>query len=135
MKLSHNALVAVVDGSKLNLFENTDSQGGVALKALPAAHLEGHSGGSGGRHPDSSANPSHGQGAEDDFAASVAAHLEKLVSAGDVRQMVLIAAPKTLGELRKQLSKSAAAAVVGELAKDLTGHSAKDIEAAIAAAG
>lgn len=134
MKLHHNALVAVVDGSKLNLFENTDSQGGVALKALPAAHLDGRSGGSGGRHHDSSANPSHGQGAEDDFAASVAAHLEKVVSAQGSRQIVLVAAPKTLGELRKHLSKAASAAVVGELAKDLTGHSAHDVEKAIEAA-
>lgn len=131
MKIHHNALVAVADGSKFNLFQNVDSQGGVSLKALQVTDLDAHSGGSGGRHQDSSANPSHGQVAEDDFAASVAAYIEKAVAGGASRQVVLVAAPKTLGELRKQISKSASVVIVGELAKDLTSHSVKDVQKAI----
>ena len=133
MKLHSNALVAVADGGKLHLYETQDTQGGVTLKALAAPELKAHSAGSGGRHHDSSANPSHGQGAEDDFAAGVAAYLDTAAADG-VRQMVLIAAPKTLGELRKHLSKQATATVVAEIAKDLTGHSVKDVEKAIEAA-
>ena len=125
-------LVAVADGSKLNLFENVDAQGGLSLKALPPADLTASSAGSGGQHHDSSANPSHGQGGEDDFAASVAAHLDTALSAGGSRHLVLVAAPKTLGELRKHLSKATSAAIVGEIAKELTNHSAKDVEKAIA---
>ena len=134
MKLHQNALVVVADGTKLNLFENIDSEGGVALKALPAADLEDQSAGSGARHHDSSANPSHGQGAEDDFAASVAAYLEKVVASGAGRQIVLVAAPKTLGELRKHLSTRGAAAIVSEIAKDLTGHTLNEVEKALSAA-
>ena len=134
MQLPHNAVVVVADGSKLNLFQNTDSQGGLSLHALPAAELTAHKGGSGGRHHDSSANPSHGQGDEDDFAASVAAYLETQVEGGHLRHLAVIAAPKTLGEMRKHFSKQVSAVVVGEIAKDLTGHASKDVEKAILAA-
>lgn len=132
--LPHNAVVVVADGSKLNLYRNTDPQGGLSLHALPPAALEAHKGGSGGRHHDSSANPSHGQGAEDDFAASVAAYLNTEVAGGALQHIAVIAAPRTLGELRKHFSKPVSSAIVGELAKDLTGHASKDVEAAIQAA-
>ena len=72
--------------------------------------------------------------AEDDFAASVAAHLDQLVSGRQGREFVLVAAPRTLGELRKHLSKAATAAVVAEVSKDLTGQSATQVERAIEAA-
>jgi len=39
-----------------------------------------------------------------------------------------------LGELRKHYHKSLTAALVGEIAKDLTGHSIADIEKTVAAA-
>ncbi len=39
-----------------------------------------------------------------------------------------------LGELRKHYHKQLSAVLVGEVAKDLTGHSEGDIEKAIAAA-
>ena len=134
LKLHPNALVVVADGGKLNLFENTGAGGEISLKALPHAALEAHSGGSGGRHHDTSAEHAHGQVEEDDFAAAVAAHLDTVVAAGATREIVLVAAPKTLGELRRRMSKAAAAAVVGELAKDLTGHAVKDVEHAVATA-
>ena len=134
VKLRNNALVVVADGKKLNLFRNTGASGGCSLTAMPQSKVAGRSGGSGGRHHDSAANPAHGQGPEDDFAAGVADHLNGLIEAGDVDQLVLVAAPRTLGEVRKQLSKRAAEAVVAEIAKDLTGHSARDVEQAIASA-
>ena len=134
MHLPQNAVVVVADGSKLNLFQNTDSQGGLSLKALPAAELKAEKGGSGGRHHDSSANPSHGQGEEDDFAASVAAYLDTEVAGGTMQHIAVIAAPRTLGELRKHFSKPVSSAIVGEIAKDLTGHGSKDVEKAILAA-
>ena len=134
MHFPHNAVVVVADGSKLNLYQNTDSQGGLTLHALPAAELTAQKGGSGGRHHDSAANPSHGQGAEDDFAASVAAYLETQVEGGKLSHIAVIAAPRTLGEMRKHFSKQVSSAIVGEIAKDLTGHAAKDVEKAILAA-
>lgn len=133
MHLPQNSTVVVADGGKLNLFRNIDAHGGVTLEAMPAAELKAHKGGSGGRHHDSAANPSHGQGEEDDFAASVAAYLDTQVAAGVISHIALIAAPRSLGEMRKHLTKAVSSVIVGELAKDLTGHSLKDVEKALAA--
>ncbi|HSP45252.1 MAG TPA: host attachment protein [Chthoniobacterales bacterium] len=47
---------------------------------------------------------------------------------------MIIAAPKTLGEMRKHYHKKLEEALVGEIAKDLTGHSIADIEKTIIAA-
>jgi len=47
---------------------------------------------------------------------------------------VIIAAPRTLGEMRKGYHKSLSDVLIGELDKDLTGHSVQDIEKALAVA-
>lgn len=134
MNVPQNATVAVADGRKLNLFQNIDTAGGVTLKALPAAHPHEESGGAGNHHRDSSANPSHGQTEEDDFAAGVAALLAAQVQNGKIQHLVVIAAAKTLGELRKHYTKPVTAALVGEVSKDLAGHPVKEIEKTLVAA-
>ena len=48
--------------------------------------------------------------------------------------LVIIAAPRTLGELRKSYHKKLSEVLRGEISKDLTGHALHDIEKAIAAA-
>ena len=45
-----------------------------------------------------------------------------------------IAAPRTLGELRKHYHKTVSEALRHELAKDLTGHSTAEIQAALVGA-
>jgi protein required for attachment to host cells len=53
---------------------------------------------------------------------------------GKVTDLIVIAAPRTLGELRKHYHQKLSATLVGEVAKDLTGHSLQDVEKAIATA-
>ena len=53
---------------------------------------------------------------------------------GGIEQLVVIAAPRSLGELRKHYHKTLEAKLTGEIAKDLTGHSIADIEKAVHAA-
>ena len=53
---------------------------------------------------------------------------------GSVDELVVIAAPRTLGELRKHYHKTLSVKLVGEVSKDLTGHSVADIEKAVNAA-
>ena len=48
--------------------------------------------------------------------------------------LIVIAAPRTLGELRKHWHKALEAKLVGEISKDLTGHSIADITATLAKA-
>ncbi|WP_242154187.1 host attachment family protein [Sphingomonas sp. BAUL-RG-20F-R05-02] len=134
MKLPKNAVVAVADGETLHLFRNSGDEGSPSLTALPDAHVSTTNKGSGSRHLSSSANPSDSQQDEDSFAAGVAELLNKRVLDGKIDDLVVIAAPRTLGELRKHYHKSLEAKLAGEISKDLTGHSPQDIAKAIASA-
>jgi protein required for attachment to host cells len=53
---------------------------------------------------------------------------------GKIDKLIIVAAPRTLGELRKHYHKALTAVLVGEIAKDLTGHTVSDVERTIAAA-
>jgi protein required for attachment to host cells len=133
VKLPQNTVVAVADGEKLSLFENEGDAANVRLRALPVEDVDSSKIASGGRHPSSSANPDDSQQDEDGFSAGVADQLNKQVLAGKIKNLVVIAAPRTLGEMRKRYHKSLSDVLLGELDKDLTGHSVQDIEKALAA--
>ena len=129
MKLPKGTLVAVVDGEKLALFENT-GQTEVKLKALPVGAIEDRASGASGR-TSSGANPDNDTQAEDGFAVGVADAINARVLNGKVDNLLVIAAPKTLGQLRKGWHKETEGKLVGEIAKAMTGHSTDDIAAAI----
>lgn len=130
MKLPKDAMVAVVDGEKLVMFRNTGDAETPALSAMPSPDVDESGAGSGGHHS-SSANPDNDTQAEDGFAAGVAAMLNKLALSGKLDKLVVIAAPKTLGELRKHWHKALEPKLLGEIAKDLTGQSGPEIALAI----
>lgn len=129
MILPKGATVAVVDGEKLVMFKNTGEHE-PQLTALPAEAIDGAGSGSKG-HQSSSANPDESTRAEDGYAAGVAAMLNERALSGAFDHLLVIAAPKTLGELRKHWGKPLQAKLVGEIAKDLTGQSADQIVTAI----
>src|SRR3954470_5937216 len=116
MKLPKNAVIAVADGETLNLYRNSGEEGAPSLTALPDADVATTNMGSGGRHQSSSANPSDSQQDEDSFAAGIAALLNKRVLDGKIDDLIIVAAPRTLGELRKHYHKSLEAKLVGEIA-------------------
>jgi protein required for attachment to host cells len=134
MKIPKNALIAVVDGEKLNLYQNSGDEHAPNLTTLPDAEVSTENMGSGGRHQSSSANPSDSQQNEDSFAAGVSEVLNKRAVSGKIDHLIVIAAPRTLGELRKHYHKALEAKLVGEISKDLTGHAVREIEAVVAAA-
>ena len=134
MMLPKHAVVAVADGEALRLFQNTGSEAGLELSALPEPALRDENGDSGGRHHSSAANPDDKRVAEDDFAASCATWLNRQVKDKKIEALVIIADPRTLGELRKHYGKPLQAVLMRELHKDLTGHALADIAAAVAAA-
>ena len=134
MKIPSGTIIAVADGEILNLFRNEGNETSPKLTALPDAVISTENKGSGGRHQSSSANPSDSQQDEDAFAAGVAEVLNKKLMGGSIDELVIIAAPRTLGELRKHYHKTLSAKLVGEVSKDLTGHSVADIEKAVHAA-
>jgi protein required for attachment to host cells len=129
MILPKGALVAVVDGEKLVMFKNTGDHV-PELSAQPTPEVDGSGSGSGG-HPSSAANPDDSTKSEDGFAAGVATLLNVQALSGDFDHLLVIAAPKTLGELRKHWGKPLQAKLVGEMAKDLTGMTGDQITKAI----
>ncbi|MDP9759590.1 MULTISPECIES: host attachment family protein [Agrobacterium] len=134
MDLPQNTVVAVADGEKLSLFRNDGDAATVNLTALPDPAIDSSKISSGARHSSSSANPDDSQQDEDGFGAGVTDMLNKQVLEGKIKSLVIIAAPRTLGEMRKGYHKSLSEVLIGELDKDLTGHSVQDIEKALAVA-
>ena len=134
MKIPKGATIAVADGEILNLYRNSGEESAPKLIAMPDAIVASGNAGSGARHQSSSANPSESQQDEDGFAAGTAAMLNTRVLDGKIDNLIIVAAPRTLGELRKHYHKSLSAILVGEIPKDLTGHSLADVEKTIVAA-
>ncbi len=60
--------------------------------------------------------------------------LKRRALANDFEALIIVAPPKTLGELRKHYHKEVSDRLTGELAKDLTGHPVPDIERALRSA-
>jgi protein required for attachment to host cells len=133
MMLAKGTIVAVADGEKLNLFRNAGDEAGLKLTSLPQASITTEASTSGG-HQSSSGNPDRGQAGEDGFSAGIVQYLNQQVLAGAMDGLVIIAAPRALGEMRKHYHKALSAKLLGEIAKDLTGHSGADVEKAVAAA-
>ena len=128
MMLPKGTTVAVADGEKLNLFRNAGDE--AALQLTPTQHeavTDAHA----GSRQTSSGNPDPSQASEDGFSAGIVGLLNKDVLEGRIHGLVIIAAPRALGEMRKHYHKALSAKLLGEIAKDLTGHGVGDIEAAI----
>ena len=134
MLLPVDATVAVIDGEKLRLFRNTGKVGQPKLVALEEPELSSKNKASGARHTSSAANPDDSRLEEDSFVVAVAGWLNTQALGKGFETLAVVAAPKSLGELRKHYHKALEAKLVVELAKDLTGHSISDIEAALAKA-
>jgi protein required for attachment to host cells len=132
MILPTDTVVAVADGEKLHLFRNTGTEIELHLVAAPDEDVEAASG-SGGQNS-SSANPDESRVEEDGFASGIIKMLNSQVLTKKFSDLLIIAAPKTLGEMRKHYHKNLEAALLGEIGKDLTGHSIADIEKTILAA-
>jgi protein required for attachment to host cells len=62
------------------------------------------------------------------FAKRVAGYLDKARNDQRYERLVLVAAPKVLGQLRKELGKEVEKLVVDELDKDLSWFNAREIE-------
>lgn len=72
---------------------------------------------------------------EDRFAAETAELLNARALNNDFESLIIVAPPKTLGELRKHYHKEVENRLAGEIDKDLTRHTIPEIEQALIAAG
>ncbi|URW76383.1 host attachment family protein [Sphingomonas donggukensis] len=151
MRIPHKAVVVVADGRKLLLLRN---EGDGLAPNLQVEHAEEQSNPSDGEQKTDQAGraaSTRGGGGfaagggtmgevdfhqqeEDRFAADTAAMLKKRALDNDFEKLIIIAPPRTLGELRKHYHKEVSDRLLGELSKDLTGHPIADIEKALTAA-
>ena len=152
MKLPHDTHVLVADGAKVLLFRNDGDA--TRPNLLAEAHTEhadpatrdigtgkpgraatgaksGGVGGAGAHSHSAHTQTDFHQQAEDEFDAGIAKRLNALVAGGQVRRVIIVAAPKALGQIRKHLDARAEAAVAGEIAKDLAHHATDAIARAI----
>jgi protein required for attachment to host cells len=133
MNLEKGTTIVIVDGEKLNLFDVVDIGSPPELAARAAPDLSGDNKSSGTRHSSSAANPDDSRLEEDSHVVAVVDWLNNQVLGGKIASLVVIAPPKSLGEMRKHYHKTLSAVLIGELAKDLTGHSMADVSKSLAA--
>lgn len=134
MILNNDTLVAVTDGERLRLFQSKGHEPHLDLIEIDEPALERTHAGSGGRHRSSTANPDEARLREDDFAASVAAYLNDQALETTYQNLVVVADPRTLGEMRKHYRPPLNAKLAGEIGKDLVKHPVELIKNAIAMA-
>ena len=141
MPIANNALVLVTDGRKTLFFRNQGDVNQIDLRT--EAHDErvdlsdgemktdaaGSTHQSGGYGRPSYEETDFHQLEEDRWAKQAAEEVNKRALANDFDALAIIAPPKTLGELRKQLHKEAARRVVCEIPKEMTRRPIPDIEA------
>lgn len=127
MLLPHGTLIALVDGERFELYRNSGNEAHPELAVIDTPKLDEQNKGSGNRHYSSAGNPQASLLNEDAHAAAVTEWLNGQVLAHKLEALVVIAAPRTLGEMRKHYHKQLESTLLGELSKDLVGRTGPDI--------
>jgi protein required for attachment to host cells len=148
MQIPHNAFVVVADGQKMLFLRNEGDAIAPNLKVEkkrvdrnPADHeqasdlagrmqstrADGGAWASGGNV----ANTEFHQLTEDRFAAETAGLLKDWAMRNEFEALIIVAPPRTLGELRKHYHDEVSRRLAGEIDKDLTDRTIPEIEAAL----
>ena len=130
MLLPHGTIVAVVDGHNFELLRNAGNEASPELVALDAPALDSRNH-SGSGHRSSPGNHADTLVAEDAHAMAATDWLNAQVLDHKIEHLVVIAAPRTLGEMRRHYHKLTEGALLAELAKDLAGRKGPEILAAL----
>ena len=145
MQVPHNSSVVVADGAKMLFFRNEGDAEFPKLEVERKREQEDRADRDWKTDEPGRAFSSVGSGRsayeetdfhqleEDRFAAETAELLRKRALQNDFESLIIIAPPKTLGELRKHYHKEVEKRLTGEIAKDLTGHPVEEIEKIIIA--
>lgn len=146
MLLPHKSFVVVADGRKMLFFRNEGDAMHPNLVVERVREQENPESSEQGTDAPGRTFASNGNGRsayeetdwhqleEDRFAAETAELLKKRALRNDYDSLVVVAPPKTLGELRKHYHKEVSGRLTAELDKDLTGHPVEQIERILAAA-
>ena len=146
MQVPHNSVVVVSDGAKMLFFRNEGDAEFLKLEVERKREQEDRPDrdwktdepgrafdSSGGAGRSAYEETDFHQLEEDRFAAETAELLKKRALRNDFESLIIVAPPRTLGELRKHYHKEVEKRLAGEIAKDLTGHPVEEIEKIISA--
>ena len=136
MRIPSNAHVAIVDGENFTVMRNGGAPLEPKLDRAEQPDLSATNYSAGVRHQDNIGREK-GTSTQLDELAHAAAAAEWLNSqcvSGDIADLVVIADPKTLGEMRHHYHSELEKRLVGEIAKTMTGQPTDKIEQAIASA-
>lgn len=145
MRIAHDALVLVADGRKSLFLRNEgddeflnlvvdDQRAHTDLKDRELkSDAPGRSFSSVGARRSAVEETDYHQQEEDRFAADTAALLAKRAQANGFEQLIIVAPPRTLGELRQHYDKAVEAKIVAEVDKDLVNHPIDKLEAVLKA--
>ena len=132
MIISRQAWIVVADGGRANVYKNVGEIGEIKLALVRSTnqHTEhtheigrdqpGRLSGNSGHAKSALESTDLHQVAEDKFLKAVVEHLARDVQEGACKELVLIAPPHALGEIRKHLPASVSKIVVSEMSKDYT---------------
>ncbi|NCP24023.1 MAG: attachment protein [Erythrobacter sp.] len=136
MRIPSNAHVAIVDGENFTVMRNGGAPLEPKLDRAEQPDLSATNYSAGVRHQDNIGREK-GTSTQLDELAHAAAAAEWLNSqcvSGDIADLLVIADPKTLGEMRHHYHSELEKRLVGEIAKTMTGQPTDKIEQAIASA-
>lgn len=140
MNIRHKALVLVADGQRYLFFRNLGDFRTPDLRLESSreqprnprtsdqgADAPGRAFASGTPMRSAMGQTDFHQLEKDQFAARTAENLRERAMAGDFEELIVVAPPRTLAELRKKYDKSVASRIVAEVDKDLTRHTVPQI--------
>lgn len=135
MKIPHNAHVAVVDGENFILFRNEGKPFEPSLGKPEKPDLTASNFSAGVRHQDD-IGQRHGRTDLGELAhgAAAAEWLNAKAIANELDDLLVIADPKTLGEMRRHYHSELEKRLIGEIDKTMTGEATARIEKVIAEA-
>lgn len=135
MELPNGTLVAIADGEQLLLFRNQGDEKQLDLVNLDTPKVSDENKSAGVRNQDGGPGGSDPRDLDESaHAAGVAEWINGQVLKNKVDNLVIIADPKSIGEMRRHYHKETKAALIGEITKTLTNSPIPDIEKAIASA-
>ncbi|KLE34533.1 host attachment protein [Aurantiacibacter luteus] len=135
MKCPHKAHVALVDGERFVVLRNTGQPFEPKLEKIAEPSLDPTNFSAGVKHQDK-AGQIKGNTDLNELAhgAAAAEWLNAKAKAGEIDDLVIIADPKTLGEMRRHYHVELKNRLAGEIDKALTGEPLDRIEKALASA-
>ena len=146
MKIENGTVVMVLDGAKMLLFRNDGDEKYPVLATLAHEEVDNPPSREQGTDTPGRTQSSMGDGrsssygetdwhqqSEDKIARHAAEVLERAASRLKDEGVIVIAAPRTLGEVRKHYGRETSKRLLGEISKDLAGHMTDHIIEVIAA--